>query len=40
MQADGEIYRGFSSINESMVTGESMPVDKGEGSTVRAKKER
>ena len=32
--ADGEIYRGFSSINESMVTGESMPVDKAQGATV------
>ncbi len=32
--ADGEIVRGESSINEAHVTGESLPVDKGEGAEV------
>ncbi|MFP4140557.1 MAG: heavy metal translocating P-type ATPase [Planctomycetota bacterium] len=32
--ADGEIVRGQSSINEANVTGESLPVDKGEGAEV------
>lgn len=32
--ADGVIVRGQSSIDESMVTGESVPVDKGPGSQV------
>jgi len=31
---DGTIIEGFSSIDESMVTGESIPVDKKEGSAV------
>lgn len=32
--ADGRVVRGQSSINESMLTGESKPVNKGEGSIV------
>lgn len=32
--SDGEIIEGYSSINESMITGESVPVDKQIGDTV------
>ena len=32
--ADGKIYEGKTSINESMITGESKPVSKGEGDEV------
>ena len=31
---DGEVIKGFSSVDESMLTGESVPVDKSEGSEV------
>ncbi len=34
--ADGQIERGHSSLDESMITGESRPVDKGEGNEVVA----
>ena len=33
---DGEIISGFSSIDESMLTGESIPVDKEKGSLVKS----
>lgn len=32
--ADGEVVQGISSVDESMLTGESLPVDKAEGSQV------
>lgn len=32
--ADGEIVEGHSELNESMITGESKPVEKGEGDSV------
>jgi P-type Cu2+ transporter len=34
--ADGEVTEGESSVNESMITGESRPVDKEPGSNVIA----
>jgi Cu+-exporting ATPase len=34
--ADGEVVRGLSSVDESMLTGESLPVDKGPGASVFA----
>lgn len=34
--ADGEIVQGQSEINEAMITGESKPVDKGEGDSLIA----
>jgi Cu2+-exporting ATPase len=34
--ADGQVETGESSVNESMITGESRPVDKGTGSSVIA----
>ncbi len=34
--ADGTVISGYSSVDESMLTGESLPVEKGEGSSVYA----
>ena len=34
LPVDGEVIEGFSSVDESMLTGESVPVDKAEGSEV------
>ncbi len=34
MPTDGEIVEGYSELNESMITGESKPVEKGEGDKV------
>ena len=36
VQADGEILRGTTSLQEATITGESLPVDKGAGATVFA----
>jgi len=33
---DGEVIKGFSSVDESMLTGESMPIDKEVGSLVKS----
>jgi Cu+-exporting ATPase len=36
LPVDGEVVQGFSSVDESMLTGESMPVDKRPGQSVYA----
>ncbi len=36
MPADGQIIAGFSALNESAITGESLPAEKGEGDAVYA----
>lgn len=36
ISADGVVVRGHSAVDESMLTGESLPIDKGEGNAVYA----